>query len=46
MRNHGKRYPLRGGSRSRGAAAGLGALDLSNPASYAGGTLGARLAKV
>lgn len=46
MRNHGKRYPLRGGSRNGGANAGLGALDLRNPASNASSHLGARLAKV
>lgn len=46
MRNHGKRYPLRGGSRRSGADAGLGALDLNAPASYAYSNLGARLAKV
>jgi hypothetical protein len=46
MRNHGKRYPFRGGSRLNGANAGLGAIDLNNPASIADITRGARLAKV
>uniref|UniRef100_UPI00307E18D5 hypothetical protein n=1 Tax=Caldimonas sp. TaxID=2838790 RepID=UPI00307E18D5 len=46
MRNHGKRYPFRGGSRYGGASAGLGALYLSYPASGAYSDVGARLAKV
>lgn len=46
MRNHGKRYPLRGGSWASGSTAGLGALDLNDAASYASSYLGARLAKV
>jgi hypothetical protein len=46
MRNHGKRYPFRGGSRYDGASAGLGALNLNSPASYAYSSIGARLAKV
>jgi hypothetical protein len=46
MRNHGKRYPFRGGSRHAGANAGLGALYLNYPASHAYSDFGARLAKV
>lgn len=46
MRNHGQRYPLRGGSRVYGPQAGLGALDISSAASSAGGNIGARIAKV
>ncbi len=46
MRNHGKRYPLRGGGWDDGLTAGLGAMLLSHPASHARSNLGARLAKV
>ena len=46
MRNHGQRYPLRGGSRNDGVSAGLGALYLNDPASRSGSYFGARLAKV
>lgn len=46
MRNNGQRYPFRGGSWDNGAAAGLGALNLSNPASNASSNIGARPAKV
>jgi len=46
MRNHGKRYPLRGGGWGHGSTAGLGALTLSDPPLYADSRFGARLAKV
>ncbi|TXF11945.1 hypothetical protein [Pelomicrobium methylotrophicum] len=46
MRNHGQRYPLRGGSWYNGAHAGLGAIDLNHPASNADWNIGARPAKV
>jgi hypothetical protein len=46
MRNHGQRYPLRGGAWGSGAYAGLGALDLIGPASNADWSIGARPAKV
>ena len=46
MRNNGQRYPLRGGVWSGGANAGLGALLLSDPASTADWSFGARPAKV
>ena len=46
MRNHGQRYPLRGGDWYVGANAGLGALDLDGPASNAYSNIGARPAKV
>ena len=46
MRNNGQRYPFRGGDWRYGASAGLGALYLYDPASYADWALGARPAKV
>lgn len=46
MRNHGQRYPLRGGARGYGPHAGLGALNISSAASGAYSNIGARLAKV
>lgn len=46
MRNHGQRYPLRGGAWHSGGNAGLGALTLFYAASYADGSFGARPAKV
>jgi hypothetical protein len=46
MRNHGQRYPLRGGAWNSGGSAGLGALYLSLAASYAYSNVGARPAKV
>ena len=46
MRNHGQRYPLRGGDWGDGAYAGLGALNLSISASNAYWNCGARPAKV
>lgn len=46
MRNHGKRYPLRGGPWGDGANAGLAALLLNHPASNASWGIGARPAKV
>jgi hypothetical protein len=46
MRNHGQRYPIRGGSWLQGPYAGLGAFALYYPASYASGYIGARPAKV
>jgi len=46
MRNHGQRYPLRGGTWGIGADAGLGALYLNNTTSNAYWSIGARPAKV
>jgi len=46
MRNHGQRYPLRGGTWGDGATVGLGALSLYDTASDAYWYIGARPAKV
>lgn len=46
LRNYGERLPIRGGSWSYGARAGVFALDLYNPRSYAGSSIGSRPAFV